>query len=211
MLLLIIWSILSGLPNQNTIDITQETPQFNRCTQNSSQLETEREDENDDLAPIVLNENDFLMDCCEETTIATIAASIEAKILSFGRFECNCRFVLERNEKVSNLTVSDESYAPCMSTLNICKIANIHFNSSRNQICFNYDFLLKTIDSSIDFDNVFSSYFDCESSHKKGFVKYIAEEFIRLQATYIAKNLTLIEQKYLCGKLLKKKIHFLGQ
>lgn len=63
---------------------------------------------------------------------------------------------------------------------------------------------------SIDLNVVFTDYFECVESHKAGFVLYIIKEYIRLQAIYIAKNLTLIEQKILCRKQLNKKIHFLG-
>lgn len=63
----------------------------------------------------------------------------------------------------------------------------------------------------IDYDSIFVDFFECDISHKAGFVKYITQEFIRLQATYIAKNLTLVEQKVLCrNKLNTKIIHFLG-
>lgn len=163
------------------------------------------------FVPRQLNENDFLMNCCEEITIASIAGSIENKIIEAGRFECDCENVLLRNAKVVNLTTSGEKRAPCISTLHICKIANVHFNLCRNQIKFDYNNLLDQIMNYIDFDNIFLNYFTCDMSHKKGFAKYVVEEFIRLQATYIAKNLTLIEQKILCEKLSKKKFHFLGQ
>lgn len=157
-----------------------------------------------------LNENDYLIDCCEEVSIASIAGAIEEKIQKKGRFECDCRFVISRNEKVVNLTLPN-NHIPCITTLHVCKVANVVFNSCRNQINFDYGKLVENIMDSIDFENVFNVYFVCDLSHKKGFVKYIIEEFIRLQATYIAKNLTLIEQKFLCSKLLKKKSHFLGQ
>lgn len=64
---------------------------------------------------------------------------------------------------------------------------------------------------SIDFSEIYNDFFKCDLSHKLGFVQYIVGEFIRLQATYIAKNLTLVEQKFMCRKMLQKKIHFLGQ
>lgn len=170
-----------------------------------------QEEDEEHLQTLELNENDFLMDCCEEITIASIAGSVEQKILEFGRFECECKSVLLQNEKVTELTISNNNITPCESTVHVCKVANICFNHCRNQICFDYETLIGKIMNVIDFDNIFSKFFVCDISHKKGFVKYIVQEFIRLQATYIAKNLTLIEQKILCRKQLKKKIHFLGQ
>lgn len=162
------------------------------------------------MEEIPINENNFLMDCCEELTISSIASSIEKKIQLSGRFECECVNVLKLNEKVSGLTVG-ETIAPCLSTLYACKIANTCFNQCRNQLTFNYDALLIRVLECLDFENIFTDYFMCDESHKIGFIKYIVEEFIRLQATYIAKNITLVEQKVMCRNFLKKKIHFLGQ
>lgn len=170
-----------------------------------------KSDENEGFEHAQKNENDFLMDNLEEATIACIAGKIEKKIQESGRFECNCQFVLSRNERVNDLMISTESYIPCISTLYVCKVANINFNLCRNQIAFNYDILVQNIIDSFDFKDIYTDFFECDLSHKMGFVKYITEEFIRLQATYIAKNLTLVEQKLLCSKLLKKKAHFLGQ
>lgn len=163
------------------------------------------------LLSIILNENDFLIDYCEEATIASIAGSIEEKIISVGRFDCECKYVLQRNLKVIDLVTAQNAHSPCTSTLHVCKVANILFNLSRNKINFDYNFLVEKIMNSIDFDNVYQEFFTCNLSHKLGFVQYIVGEFIRLHATYIAKNLTLAEQKFMCRKILKKKIHFLGQ
>lgn len=160
---------------------------------------------------ITINENDFLMDCCEEVTIASIVGFIENKIEESGRFACSCVNVLQRNEKVSDLTIGNQNITPCLSTLYVCKIANICFNQCRSQIDFDYDALISKVMEIIDFSEVFVDYFECEESHKLGFMKYFVEEFIRIQATYIAKNITLIEQKIMCRKYLNKKIHFLGQ
>lgn len=172
----------------------------------------QREEDAEHLETIFANENDFLMDCCEEVTIASIAGSIEQKIMEAGRFECSCKCVLLCNEKVTaDLTVSVEKHVPCISTVHICKITNIYFNICRNQINFDYSALVQKVMDSIEFESVFTKFFECDQSHKMGFVQYIVEEFIRLQANYIARNITLVEQKILCRKLLQKKVHFLGQ
>lgn len=171
----------------------------------------EQGEDDEQIQMFALNENDFLMDCTQEATIASIAASIEQKILNAARFQCDCVHVLVENEKVVGLTISSDSIPPCISTVYVCKIANICFNLCRNQLSFDYNLLLEKIMGTINFDNVFEQYFRCDISHKKGFIKYIVEEFIRLQANYIAKNLTLIEQKILCRKVLQKKVHFRGQ
>lgn len=169
------------------------------------------EDDLEFLLSMKLNENDFLIGNCEEATIASIAGSIEEKIINVGRFDCECMFVLQKNLKVVDLVTSENAHAPCTSTLYICKVTNILFNLSRNKINFDYDFLLGKIMDSIDLNNVYQEFFTCDFSHKIGFEQYIVKEFIRLHASYIAKNLTLAEQKFMCRKILRKKIHFLGQ
>lgn len=170
-----------------------------------------QEEENEHLQTLVLNENDFIMDCTEEATIASIAGSIEEKVRKAGRFECECISVLLRNEKVSGLTISDNLIPPCVSSLHVCKIANIYFELCRNHITFDYNAMIEKIIISIDFDQMFTQFFVCDSSHKEGFLKYIVEEYIRAKANYVAKNVTLVEQKILCRKVLQKRVHFRGQ
>lgn len=169
------------------------------------------EDEMESFRLITLNENDFLMDCAEEITIASIATSIEQKIQTSGRFQCECQFVLSRNEKVVDLTISNEAAAPCISTMYACKVANACFNMCKNHINLDFEALIEKVMDILDFDSIFVNFFTCESSHKRGFIEYMVREFVRLQATYIAKNLTLIEHKVMCRNVLKKKIHFFGQ
>lgn len=173
--------------------------------------EEEEEGEEEEPRPMIdINENDMLLDCCEEITISHMAGLLENKILQCGRFDCSCSEVLIQNEKVIDLSVSNKHRLPCISTLYICKVASACFNKSRNQINFDYDFVIENIMENIDLDCIFVDFFKCDISHKAGFVKYIVQEFIRLQATYIAKNLTLVEKKVLCRNKLNKIIHFLG-
>lgn len=201
---------LDNLEIASISSVRQHQPKNINIQSVNNESQQQQQQEEDNLVA-GLNENDFLIGCCEDTSIASIAGAIEHKIEQKGRFECNCRFVFSHNEKVTNLMTSSDEYCPCISTLHVCKVANILFNSSKDEIGFNYENLIENILDNIELENIFSSYFDCDMSHKMGFVKYIAEEFVRLQATYVAKNITLIEKKILCSKLLKKKAHFLGQ
>lgn len=162
------------------------------------------------LLEITMNTNHFLLDCGEEASIAKIGGFVQKKIQEMGRFDCACKQVLLLNSKVDESILPDNCSIPCISTVYVCKIANACFNKYRNEIIFDYDKLIQEIMISVDLDNVFVDYFECDESHKAGFVLYIIKEYIRIQATYIAKNLTLIEQKILCRKQLNKKIHFLG-
>lgn len=74
------------------------------------------EDDLEYLSTLILCENDFLTDCYEEATIASIAGSIEQKILRDGRFECGCNLVLMRNLKYNDFVETEDITAPCIST-----------------------------------------------------------------------------------------------
>lgn len=76
-------------------------------------LSAEYDDDIEYYQNLIVCENNFLIDCCEEATIAAIASSIEQKILKVGRFDCDCEFVLTRNDKVIGLSTMFE-YALCM-------------------------------------------------------------------------------------------------
>lgn len=113
-----------------------------------------------------IDANDMLLDCCEEVTIAYMAGLLEKKILQCGRFDCSCGAVLLRNQKVNDLSLSESSSTPCISTLYVCKIASACFNKYRNQICFDYESLIQNIMEKIDYDNIFVDFFECDISHK---------------------------------------------
>lgn len=202
------------IDNLNLMTVSSRSQNKTNCSKNSLYSTSGaiiNEEYFEFLQTIHINANDFLMNCYEESTIASIASSIEQKILRVGRFECDCQSALINDDKVANLTISDDIPLPCMSTFYVCKIAHILLNLCRKRFDFHYEYLITKILESIDFDNVFEPHFECDLSHKVGFMKYIAEEYVRIQATYIAKNLTLIEQKVICRKFLQKQIHFRGQ
>lgn len=198
--------------NLNILTVSSQTKGPNILPNLSIDVDRHQlEEDNEYLQAMSLNENDFLMDCTQEATIASIASSIEHKIKNSGRFECACESVLRQNDKVTGLMISADLNSPCISTLYVCKIAYLYFELCRNHICFNYTALIEKILVTVDYGYVFTQFFVCDLSHKQGYIKYIVEEFIRLQANYIAKNLTLLEQKILCRKVLQKMVHFRGQ
>lgn len=61
----------------------------------------------------------------------------------------------------------------------------------------------------VDFPSAFpKSNFEGHVSHKFFFIKAIVEEFVRMQATYVAKRVTLSEHKLMLRSKLKKKHSF---
>lgn len=158
--------------------------------------------------------NDMLLNSCEEATIAFIAGQIEKQISFVGIFNCdNCKNVLIQNEKIcGDFIESDIIQTPCISTVYICKIAHKYFELLRNKIDVNYSILLEKILEQIDLDSIYKkTIFFCGDDHVNFFVRYIAEEFIRIRATYVAKHITLEEQKLMCRTKYTQTVNFLGQ
>lgn len=161
-----------------------------------------------------IDENAHLTDGLEDHSVAYVAGVIEKKILS-SRFDCGlCFNVLKENGKICDSMIlhSKNTQLPCRSTYLICKVANQCFKIFKRSITFSYSQLINAILRRIDENHMFTdSNFDGHATHKHDFIKYIAEEFIRVQATYVAKKITLSEQQILLRKKLVKILHFKGQ
>lgn len=162
-----------------------------------------------------LTPNDILVDVGKEATVVQRAADIEWKIReNFERFKCRACFnVLNENRKnVVNISSSHEFQSPCESTTFICKVAWKYLDIFIKRTQFEHEALIVTIINAIDFQTIFvDTDFELHSEHKHYFIQFIAEEFIRMQSIYIAKNLTLKEQSKLLRNKLNKTIHFMGQ
>lgn len=194
-------------------DSTQENL-LNSCIFPSQPLQDAQEDveTNNEIEQLELNENDFLLDCHQQISTEILASTVERKIIESGRFDCNCSNVLHDDEKVPDFTISvGDLFPPCVSTVYICKIVSNCLDRFKNQFDFNYNLLVKKIMDLIDFDSIYIDRFsECEANHKIGFVVYLVEEFIRIHAINLSKNMTLVEKKIMARNQLKKKIHFIG-
>lgn len=64
----------------------------------------------------------------------------------------------------------------------------------------------------IDYKNAYSkTNFAGHEHHKYFFIKTIVEEYVRIQANYIAKKVTLKEHRIMLRNKLRKMIHFHNQ
>lgn len=152
--------------------------------------------------------NDYLQNVFEDSTIVRMANEIETKIKMVARFDCeNCMDVLNNNQEISS---DFHKYRPCFSTILIGKVVYKFVNIFKNEKNLDYQILLETILKNIDKNNIFPN-FNCGYEHKDYFVTFIAQEFIRMRAVYIAKTSTLMEQKKMLRKKYRKTIHFSGQ
>lgn len=159
--------------------------------------------------------NDVMLDASSEATITFNAGIIEQKVQSVGRFNCNeCKQVFSVNEKISDCCIkSAKINTPCVSTVLICKIADKYMRVFKTSIVhFNYQLIYQRIFEDVNFQTIYEKSFEsCHESHKQYFVKFIIEEYMRMIATYMAKEFTLNQSKLFFRKKLRKTIHVHGQ
>lgn len=149
----------------------------------------------------------------EDVTIAFKAGEIERKIQN-GRFECDlCVNVLNEDLKVEgNLVENAITQRPCVSTFIICKYTHSIFDIRSKKKTFNYKSILNSIWNSIQYDELFKhSNFTHDPYHKKCFVDYIIDEYVRIQGTLIAKNKTLELQQKMLRNQNRRAYLFAGQ
>lgn len=169
---------------------------FVSSTQNAISTHTHIEEQNGELQMnmeeiIHFTPNDNLFDAYEEATICNIASNIEQIIRNKANFQCDlCLNVLNENNKVS-IDIFEKQEKPCLSTVHLCKVAKKYFNMFRVEIKFDYAFE--------------KSNFSTHEDHKQYFIDFIVQEFIRIQATYIAKHLTINERSKLKRESLMKR------
>lgn len=161
--------------------------------------------------------NDYLMNACEDANIVKISANIESKLRQRGRhspdpFTLRCLAVLEENNHLDLHDTFKCQTSPCVTTTYICKVAKKYFGVFSQQINFDYDLLFDVIINKIDYDAVYpNTDFSSNSEMKDFFVQFVVEEFVRGQATHLAKAITMgVQQKAIRTKL-KKTIHQYGQ
>lgn len=178
----------------------------NRCLQESSEetIQNDREKiEKLTNAPEFINQS---IDDIQRTSIAYSAGLIEKKIAS-TKFECEiCEKVFELDEKFQH-NISELGFVPCKSSVAIC-IHTIKFvDILRTEHHLDYEMLLENILLSLNVDTLFSNTnFSHDPYHKDWIVRFIVEDFFRMQAVYIARNLTMDSKKFV-RSMFRKAIH----
>lgn len=164
----------------------------------------------------ILNDSEFLDG--SNITISYLCGVIETKLTNSTRSKCeDCgeivKHIFKDNSKYDTLHVhTKDSQIPCQSTFEICKIANDCLRAHAYKIDFKYSNLLDDIEKKIKELELYNqSSFEHNLKHKDDFLRYIYEEFIRIRATYIARKITLNEQKKLLRRKNLKAVHFAGQ
>lgn len=88
----------------------------------------------------------------------------------------------------------------------------VHFKNSVHELDCDYYALLNTILRNLNYIDLYpNTCFKNHEHHKFYIIRLIVEEFIGMQANYLAKDATLNEQETLMRSKLKKIIHNCGQ
>lgn len=149
--------------------------------------------------------------------IAYLAGVIENKIKKYADFNCSaCENIFTSGTKlnISSLPRNKISQIPLKLTFDICVWTYDILKSELKKLEFNYDALLKKI-LNVDFGQFYKETdFISHEGHDYILTKYIVEEFINIQAGYVARLSTYQERMKLENTKNKKKAnkiaHFKG-
>lgn len=198
----------------NILTVSSRNPEH-RTVQSEQNENSPLVDEQLSGVELVHIECDLECDDLEKSSISFVAASIENKITTEAHFSCNdCLGVFSENEKVNAVlaTKIGRSQLPCVTTYNICKISNKYLKILAADASYTYEKLICDISHEVDSGNAFpDTNFSGHEEHKEYFIQMIIEEFVRRQANYIAKKITLKEQGVMLRHKLKKIVHFKNQ
>lgn len=162
-----------------------------------------------------ISANDNLLDSSLEASISYNAGLIEQKVQTAARFNCKeCEKVFTENDKLSDSCIrSAKMNLPCVSTVLICKIADKYMRTIRTFIInFDYKLIFQRIYDDVDMANVYEkSFMNCEMGHKDHFVRFVIEDYMRVTANDMAREITVEQHRVLHRKYLKKIIHHTGQ
>lgn len=161
-----------------------------------------------------LNEiqSNFKSNDLTKMSIAHIADIIERRIERSGRFECgDCRDIFSDNEKLSETFVTELTSIPCQSTFDICETAEKYVWNLSLDFNYTFDNAMSDIWHEFDSQTAYSrTNFQGHETHKDYIVRFIITEYVNISATYLAKTITLKEQKLLLRNKYRKLVHFAG-
>lgn len=170
-------------------------------------------DEPVDVERLHVIQSDFKSNNLTKMSIAHIADIIEHRIEKSGRFKCgDCKDIFSDNDKLSEIFVTELKGIPCQSTFEICETAEKYvWNLSLD---FNYTFgkAMNDILGAFDSQTAYSkTNFEGHETHKEYILRFIITEYVNISATYLAKTITLKEQKLLLRNSFRKLLQLNGE
>lgn len=166
------------------------------------------------IAEIEAIQNSGLLDSQQDYGIAFVSNHIEQRILKKGQMYCAaCANVFSENEKITHFFGSSNTdVRPCRSTFMICKEIDRFMKIEIIRAFPNFNMVYAGIHNVLDVENLFEDTdFAHNQAHKLYLVRSIAEAFIQIKGTYLAKMATLNAHQKLLRTKLRKMIHAYGQ
>lgn len=193
-----------------------DSSSLNILSISSSQKRKRTEKGPDEFEPTSrMSKGNYVLGQLEKVSIANIALSIEKKIETQCRFNCEKCLAIFSENAVMRITLSSDSNTystPCQTTFDVCSLAHKYVYNLTKDASYKYDDLLQDIFGEFDLRDAYSgTSFENHEDHKYYCVKYIAEEYIRMQANYIARAVTLKENKILIGNKFRKLANAINQ
>lgn len=147
-----------------------------------------------------------------DLTIAYIAGIIEGRMKKAKRYCEGCANIFAENDKIRRTFIASNSIEkPCEDTFQICKQADRFLKLQLLNGTFKFQTLYYAIFENIDINNSFANTdFNGHEEHVLYFIRKIADIYIQIKGTYIARN-TTFDNKVFLRSQLRKKIHFFGE
>lgn len=207
--------VSSDRPNRNNFSSVSDS----RTTPNQ-QLNNSIEIDSSEIDELGVESDEFRFITSDEIShddqtrygIAYAAGCIDKKIESRVEFKCaECQRIISVNEKlqIQSFPKNKNAQIPCKSTFELCSWIYEILKPEVKKMNFNYNAILTKI-LGRNFSQLYTETdFSTHEHHKEIYIKYIIEEFISMQASYVAKVATLNE---LTKQVKNKRIkHFQGR
>lgn len=165
------------------------------------------------LAEIEESKNDSTDEDFTDNSIAHIAYSIENKVMLTKKFNCSlCKCIFEQNTKITEDIQFKSSEKPCQSTFDICKRTERFMKVDLLNGLIDFSVIYHEILQNLDIDALYGGTdFSDHCDHKIFLIRYVVDEFVRINGTYLAKIATSNEHKKHLRVSLHKLLHYLGQ
>lgn len=148
-----------------------------------------------------------------DLTIAYIAGVIEGRMKKATKYCMACANIFDENVKITKsfLSSSNSVEKPCQDTFFICKQADRFMKLQVLNETFKFHTLYYAIFENIDISNTFKKTdFTGHEEHLLFFIRKIADIYIQIRGTYIARNTTFDNKSFRRSQLIKQ-IHFIGE
>lgn len=164
------------------------------------------------LSDVEAIERNSLHQGLSDLTIAYIAGVIEKRMRNAKAYCSGCANIFNENIKLNRSFMSSNLVEkPCRDTFTICKQANQFLKLQLINGTVNFNTLYYAIFADININSIFNATdFTGHEEHKLYFIRKIADVYIQIKGTYIARS-TTFDSKEFKRSFLRKLVHIRGE